>query len=263
MLKRLFQGCSIKCCVYVCMNVFLLSARVNDYVTSGLAGNIVDPDGGVNLQKKKLSLGLDKEVVPLPDEHFPDSGFQVGISAGIPQIGYSQIWKYLIEDVELKKQLSVEKPIVKGYNFYKSGKVLGVYSKAENNMFYLKSQVMPSYSKTGPVYVVKFIVRANSSISKAYCPCPAGIDGRCNHLAATLFAIEDMGRKLDTAKQSESASDVPCTSKPCAWSVPRRKPAEATTIQSVTFEKHIWGKTKRIKGSMSQLRYGVPFVKKK
>ncbi|KAJ7384364.1 hypothetical protein OS493_022477 [Desmophyllum pertusum] len=78
---------------------------VNDYVTSGLAGNIVDPDGGVNLQKKKLSLGLDKEVVPLPDEHFPDSGFQVGISAGIPQIGYSQIWKYLIEDVELKKQL--------------------------------------------------------------------------------------------------------------------------------------------------------------
>lgn len=220
-------------------------------MTSGLAGNIVDPDGGVNLQKKRLSLGLDKEVVPLTDEHFPDSGFQVGISAGIPQIGYSQIWKYLIEDVELKKQLSVEKPIVKGYNFYKSGKVLGVYSKAENNMFYLKSHVMPSYSKTGPVYAVKFIVRANSSISKAYCPCPAGIDGRCNHLAATLFAIEDMGRKLDTAKQSESASDVPCTSKPCAWSVPRRKPAEATTIQSVTFEKHIWGKTKRKRDNSS------------
>ena len=104
---------------------------------------------------------------------------------------------------------------------------------------------MPCYSKTGPTYSVKLIVRPNSSISKAYYSCPAGVDGRCNHLPATLFAIEDMGEKLDTAKEHESASDVPCTSKPCAWSVPRRKPAEATTIQSVDFLKNIWGKRKR------------------
>ena len=35
-------------------------------------------------------------------------------------------WKYLIEDVEFKNQLSVEKPIVRGYNFSKFGKVLGL-----------------------------------------------------------------------------------------------------------------------------------------
>jgi hypothetical protein len=98
---------------------------VNDYVNNGLASNIIDPDGGINLQKKRLRLGLDNEVSPLTDERFPDDGFQVGIS-GLPKIGYCHIWKYLIEDVEYKKQLSVEKPIVKGYNFYKSGKVLAV-----------------------------------------------------------------------------------------------------------------------------------------
>ena len=60
----------------------------------------------------------------------------------IPTIGYSQIWKYLIEDDELKRQLSVEKPIVKGYNFYRSGKVLGLYSQQINGVHCIKSQVM-------------------------------------------------------------------------------------------------------------------------
>ena len=47
------------------------------------------------------------------EEQFPADGFQVGISC-VPRIGYNHIWKYLIEDVEFKK----------GYNFFKSGKVL-------------------------------------------------------------------------------------------------------------------------------------------
>ena len=49
---------------------------------------------------------------------------------------------FLIDDVELKKQLSVEKPIVKGYNFYKSGKVQGIYTKQQEELFYIKSQVV-------------------------------------------------------------------------------------------------------------------------
>ena len=89
---------------------------------------MVDPDGGVNVQKKRLKLGLIQEVNPTCNAEFPADGFQVGISC-VPRIGYNHIWKYLIEDVEFKKQLSVEKPIVKGYNFFKSGKVLGLYSK--------------------------------------------------------------------------------------------------------------------------------------
>lgn len=100
---------------------------------------MVDPDGGVNVQKKRLKLGLIQEVNPTCNAEFPADGFQVGISC-VPRIGYNHIWKYLIEDVEFKKQLSVEKPIVKGYNFFKSGKVLGLYSKSENGLVYVKSQ---------------------------------------------------------------------------------------------------------------------------
>ena len=28
------------------------------------------------------------------------------------------------------------------------------------------------------------------SVLKAHCKCPAGIDGHCNHVASTLFALE-------------------------------------------------------------------------
>ncbi|XP_029206168.2 uncharacterized protein LOC114969974 [Acropora millepora] len=35
-----------------------LIKRVNDYINNGLSNNLVDPDGGVNVQKKRLKLGL-------------------------------------------------------------------------------------------------------------------------------------------------------------------------------------------------------------
>lgn len=219
--------------------------RVNAYISNGLHNNLVDPDGGLNIQKKRLKLGLEKEISPLTDSNFPTDGFEIGISS-VPRIGYSQIWKYLIDDIEFKKQLAVEKPIVKGYNFYKSGKVLGLYSKAESGVFYVKSQVMPSYSTRGPVYAVKIILQANSEIEKAYCPCPAGNDGRCNHLAATLFAMEDTCKKTITTEDN-----TPCTSKPCTWSVPKKRKQEPTTIQSLKFVKHVWGKKEKLAQSPS------------
>ena len=101
---------------------------------------------------------------------------------------------------------------------------------------------MPSYSTIVPVYAVKVILSGSAEIKKAYCPYPAGSDGRCNHFAATLFAIEHL---FTNATNSAESNDAPCTSKPCTWNVPKKRKLEATTIQSVKFEKHILGKEKR------------------
>ena len=103
----------------------------------------------------------------------------------------------------------MEKLIVKGYNFFKSGKALGLYSKTENGLFYVKSQELPSYSNTGPTHTVKVIIRANCKIQKAFRPCPAGNDGRCNHLAATLFAMEDIFIKSTNNEQTQN-DQPPC-----------------------------------------------------
>ena len=80
---------------------FIFFYRVNDYINNGLSNNLVDPDGGVNVQKKRLKLGLIQEVRPTCNADFPADGFQVGISC-VPRIDYNHIWKYLIEDVALK-----------------------------------------------------------------------------------------------------------------------------------------------------------------
>ena len=106
-------------------------------------------------------------------------------------------------------------------------------------MHYIKSQVMPSYARTGAAYTVKIIVEARGNILKAQCPYPAGVDGQCNHLAATLFAIEDSQTKAQSTCASEK---FPCTSKPCKWSVPPKYRAQPTKIQETKFEKHIFKK---------------------
>lgn len=100
---------------------------------------------------------------------------------------------------------------MKGYNFFKSGKVsvLHIYSKTENGLCYVKSQGLTSYSKIGPTCTVKVIIRANSEIQKEFCPCPGGNDGRFNHLVAILFAMEDIFIKPTNIEQTQN-DQLPC-----------------------------------------------------
>jgi hypothetical protein len=82
-----------------------------------------DPDGGMNLLRKKAQVGALENTVPDISSTFPTEGFKCDIS-GIPKLNFGTIWRYMIDSVECKKQLSTEKPLVKGYNLYKSGHVL-------------------------------------------------------------------------------------------------------------------------------------------
>ena len=78
---------------------------------------------------------------------------------------------------------------------------------------FIKSIVLPCMKK-GNVYTVKVVLHPSGDIAKACCGCPAGVDGRCNHLAATLFAIEDHWNNVpcDTdSAVSQQQVTVPCT----------------------------------------------------
>ncbi|XP_046845041.1 LOW QUALITY PROTEIN: uncharacterized protein LOC124438874 [Xenia sp. Carnegie-2017] len=177
--------------------------------------------------KKRITLSTPQTT---PDEALPISGFQADLSI-LPRVGYADIWKFLIDDVEVKKQISTEKPFVKGYNFFKSGNVQQVLSQTRNSLYFIKSQVLPSIKKDS--YTVKLTMNERSLVLKAFCDCPAGIDGHCNHVAATLFLLESQDCSSNKVNNFGLQNSVtPCTSKPCTWNIPKRA-AKASPIQGI------------------------------
>lgn len=168
---------------------------------------------------------------------FPSEGFSENLNV-LPQIHYGVIWRYMIETCDAKKQLSTVKPLVKGFNFFKSGHVLSIKCQKLNDHFYVKSQVLPSMKKSKP-YSCFIVMDTLGQLVKAYDGCPAGIDGHCNHVAATLFALEQYFKF-----QARGADSVSCTSKPCQWNIPCKHKVDNVPISHCKFTKHVHGKTK-------------------
>jgi uncharacterized Zn finger protein len=110
----------------------------------------------------------------------------------------------MIDAVDSKKQLSAAKPLVKGFNFYKSGNVLSISFLNQNGKNYVKSQVLPTMKKNLN-YQCNIVMFSIGGVLKAYCGCPAGIDSRCNHVSATLFALDEY------CKEREKHSEESCT----------------------------------------------------
>lgn len=199
-----------------------------------------DPDGGIHILKKKAELGVLDNEEPSMNETFPKAGFTTDLK-GLPRISFGTVWRFMIETVECKKQLSTAKPLVKGFNFFKSGHVLYIGSIFENGKHFIKSQVLPSMKKD-KVYTCFLVLSTVGQMLRAHCKCPAGIDGRCNHVASTLFALEQHCK--DRGKQS-TEEEQSCTSKPCTWSVPRKRKGPVVAIKEMTFEKHDYAKEKK------------------
>ena len=201
-----------------------------------------DPDGGVNLLRKKAELGVLDNQEPDINESYPKGGFEKDLN-GLPRISFGTVWRFMIEGVECKRQLSTAKPLVKGFNFFKSGHVLYIGHLNENGKHFIKSQVLPSMKKD-KVYACFLVITSVGKILRAHCKCPAGIDGRCNHVAATLFALEQHFK--DRGKKTTIDTDESCTSMPCQWNVPRKRKGPVQPINQMSFVKHDYAKEKKI-----------------
>ena len=98
-----------------------------------------DPKGGIQLlRKKKLNLASLKRK-----SHSSICPFQKKVTKLILRVSL----KYLLEPYGSKKQLSTAKPLVKGFNFFKSGHVLYIGYLHKNGEHFIKSQVLPSMKK--------------------------------------------------------------------------------------------------------------------
>ena len=81
--------------------------------------------------------------------------------------------------------------------------------------FYIRSICSASYSK-GKFHKLSCAFENNTAaVLHAYCTCVAGKGGFCNHIYALLkmlaqFVLDDL---------SEIPGKLPCTSRPCGWTV--------------------------------------------
>lgn len=227
-------------CLYL-LWYFFFRFRVKDYIAGGLSSKIKDPDGGIHLAKAKASLGLMEEInAKKLKENFPVDGFTEDLNI-LPAISFGTIWRYMIEESDAKKQLSTAKPLVKGYNFFKSGHVLSIKCRESDGKFYIKSQVLPSMKKT-VLYNCYIVLNKCGKVMTAYDGCPAGIDGRCNHVTSTLFALEEFFKQSKAPVNPSLTPAISCTSKPCVWNVPRKRKVDNLPISQAKFRKHQHGK---------------------
>lgn len=223
-----------------------LQRRVNDYIKSGLDKKYLrDPDGGIHLMKKKAEAGLLSETEPCGTESFPTVGYQSSLSS-MPKVTFGTVWHFMIETVSSKKQIATAKPLVKGFNFYKSKHVLSIVCQRKEGKHYVKSKVLPSMKKS-MVYTCYIAFSSLGSVLRGKCACPAGTDGRCNHVAATLFSLDEVCKKR---AQSQRQLDDSCTSKPCTWSVPPKRKGPVQPISQMKFCKHDYAKEKKVQQPM-------------
>ena len=85
--------------------------------------------------------------------------------------------------------------------------------------------------KKSVVYNCYIVLNKVGKVMTAYDGCPAGVDGRCNHVTSTLFAVEEFFKQNNISVQPS----LSCTSKPCAWNIPRKRKVENQPVAHVKF----------------------------
>ena len=173
---------------------------------------------------------MEKYQPIFPDE-FPGEGYNDDLS-DVPVVDYTMIWKFMVQNVS-GKGTSTAKPLVKGYNFFKSGHVVELAKHlSEDGSCHLRGKILPSIKKS--TSYTAFITLRDGKILRATCGCPAGIEGHCNHVSSVLFFVEEFCE--------HNAKIAACTSQPCNWNKPSRKrKVDNHPIHQVKFVKHEHG----------------------
>ena len=235
----------------------------------GLDKNIIDPDKGANIAKKLERLqvsGVNEVAHPnlRPSPAIPNEGWTSNLT-DLPFVSFATLYRHFVErptsaivlaNSDANQSLSAEaedygeeclpsfRGLGKGYRFFKDGHVQTIqyHSLPDSLGFcYVRAQVLPSMVKSRK-YSVRICLTASGNVHTAYCVCPAGLAGCCNHVAALLYALEEFVR-LGLREESK----LPCTSRLQQWNRPRCRSVPPSRVVDVAAVKEEYGKQKRRK----------------
>ena len=125
----------------------------------------------------------------------------------------------------------------KAYYFYKDCHVQKVKyhpMPKQNDHICITANVLPSMKKHRMYKVVIIIILCETTvkISTAYCSCPAGLAGCCNHISATLYCLEDyISQRLYEERG--------CTERLQVWNQSQPPNVEPCPTEEVKLTKHV------------------------
>ena len=256
--------------------VVILSVRVCDYIKFGWDVLLIDPDDGQNVQRKLQATAsinntddelLLQSIPPAKDTQWTKALYKA------PKVTFGTIFKFLVDrKVLLKKAVHVEnvaekrescirvgehsgcslsdasepvsytRTLDKAYRFFQDGHVQNVkFHPMTNQPNYvcIGADVLPSMKK-GKYHVWIVLSKHTARVEKAFCVCPAGLSGCCNHVTATLYYVEEYFR-LKLNEEDEKG----CTEKLQIWNIPKPSKVDARPTNLVSLAKKIYGIEKR------------------
>ena len=102
--------------------------------------------------------------------------------------------------------------------------------------------VLPSMRKDRIYNVTIFLQESSAHVVKAYCVCPTGLSGYCNHVTATLYCLTDY---IHSGLQGDEQKG--CTECSQTWNPPRKRNVDPRPTDQVQLAKKEYGIEKRPK----------------
>lgn len=183
---------------------------------------LTDPDGEKNCLQKLASAHLPGSESQRLLQNLPPEQWTKQLHL-IPTVTFSSIYDFLVSHkVSLKKVRHIENVVDKdkeigpnvedvgdqswyesveytctldkAYRFFRDGHVQNLRYHPwiiQSDIICIKPTVLTSMRKDR-IYNITIIIReSNARFVTAYCTCPAGLSGYCNHTTATLYCLED------------------------------------------------------------------------
>ena len=103
----------------------------------------------------------------------------------------------------------------------------------EDDFFYVRAICGASYRKEN--HKLSFaLMKSSAAVKYAYCSCRAGKGGWCNHMYALMKVIA----KFSLEEFNCIPELLPCTSRPCGWTVPRKRSANVSKPSAMDTSVH-------------------------
>jgi len=197
---------------------------VKDYQKAGLDKKIVDPDGGIHLQRLRLEREIRSQQTSSSRSkrvEWPSEGWTLSLE-NMPNFQHCYLFAHLAGEMDCnssKVRRGAFKSKREGYALYKAGHVQKVQFNhtSDEEYCFFDSRVKASMTRNKLYRTKVCLSKQTAQVKSANCNCKAGANGLCKHVGALLYKLLD----FTESEVDKIPPDLTCTEKPQQWHKPR------------------------------------------